>query len=123
VLRHGEVVVGARPQKETSMRRVALLGMSLAVVTAVAVDAQPPAGSDGGRKVFMDQGCYGCHTVEKVGTPIGPDLSQIGRKYSESALVAWLRDPSAQKPTAHMPRIELGPGDAEALAAFLASLR
>lgn len=61
--------------------------------------------------------------VGPVGTPIGPDLSRVGLKHSEASLVEWLRDPRAQKPTAHMPKLELGASEAEALAAYLASLK
>jgi len=75
-----------------------------------------------GKQLFTDQGCYGCHMIEKYGTPIAPDLSHVGAKYDRAYLLRWLRDPSAQKPTAHMPKIALGAGDAEALAAYLASL-
>ena len=76
-----------------------------------------------GKKFFFDQGCYGCHTVGKVGTPIGPDLSQVGSKYPLSYLTGWLQDPASQKPTAHMPKIELSEGEIRALAAYLSSLR
>lgn len=44
-----------------------------------------------GRKFFFDEGCFGCHTVGKVGTPIGPNLSEVGSKYPLSYLTAWLR--------------------------------
>jgi cytochrome c oxidase cbb3-type subunit 2 len=53
----------------------------------------------------------------------GPDLSRVGLKHSEASLVEWLRDPQAQKPSAHMPKLELEASEAEALAAFLASLK
>jgi mono/diheme cytochrome c family protein len=78
---------------------------------------------DRGKKLFMAHGCYGCHMVGTAGTPIGPDLSRIGFKYPESYLVRWLRDPSAQKPTAHMPKITLTEAEIRALAAYLASLQ
>jgi cytochrome c oxidase subunit 2 len=76
-----------------------------------------------GKQFFFDQGCYGCHMVGKMGTPIGPDLSQVGAKYPPSYLSEWLRDPSAQKPKAHMPKIALSEGEIRALTAFLSSLR
>jgi cytochrome c oxidase subunit 2 len=76
-----------------------------------------------GKRLFTDQGCYGCHTVGKMGTAIASDLSRIGVKYPESYLMKWLRDPSAQKPTAHMPKLPLTEPEVQALAAFLASLR
>jgi cytochrome c553 len=76
-----------------------------------------------GKRIFSEQGCYRCHTVGKVGTPIAVALTRIGTKYPEEYLRRWLRDPSLQKPTAHMPRIELSEADVRALAAYLGSLR
>ena len=76
-----------------------------------------------GKQLFTDQGCYGCHTVGKFGTPIAQDLSHLGAKYSVADVAKWLRDPSAQKPTAHMPKISLSEAEVRALAAYLGSLR
>jgi cytochrome c oxidase subunit II len=100
--------------------------LALALVVAVAVlaassGAQSPAGQ--GQQYFMDTGCYGCHTVGKMGTPIGPDLSRVGSKYSRAYLERWLRDPSAQRPSAHMPTLELTEEQVKAMAAFLSSLK
>ena len=78
---------------------------------------------DRGRLLFTEHGCHGCHTVGKMGTPIATDLSRIGARYRPAELEAWLSDPSRQRPTAHMPRIELTPAEVKALAAYLASLR
>ena len=100
--------------------------LALALVVAVSLlvvssSAQSPA--DQGQRYFMDTGCYGCHTVGKVGTPIGPDLSRVGSKYSRAYLERWLRDPSAQRPSAHMPALELTEEQVKAMAAFLSSLK
>ncbi len=76
-----------------------------------------------GKKFFFDQGCIGCHTVGKMGTPIGPDLSDVGLRYPPSYLTEWLRDPLSQKPKAHMPKIELSEDEIRALVAYLSSLR
>ena len=76
-----------------------------------------------GKQAFNDQGCYGCHTLGRSGTPIAPDLSRIGAKRSEEYLRRWLEDPEAQKPTAHMPKLALTKEETRALAAYLASLR
>ncbi len=76
-----------------------------------------------GKQLFTDQGCYGCHMVEKYGTPIATDLSHVGSKYTVAELTRWLQDPKAQRPTAHMPKIVMSQTEAEALAAYLASLR
>ena len=76
-----------------------------------------------GEAAFKNNGCYGCHLIGKFGTPIGPDLSQVGRKYPQEYLARWLRDPALQRPSAHMPKLELTEADVRALAAYLASLR
>jgi cytochrome c oxidase subunit 2 len=98
------------------------------LLTALAVGSASTAQEGGalverGKLLFTDQGCYGCHTVGKFGTPIAPDLSHVGAKYTIADLTRWLRDPAAQKPTAHMPKISLSEAEARALAAYLASLR
>ena len=76
-----------------------------------------------GRQLFTDKGCYGCHTVGAAGTPIAPDLRGVAGRYPEATLARWLRDPSAQEPTRHMPNLQLSEGEASALAAYLVSLR
>jgi len=76
-----------------------------------------------GKQLFTDQGCYGCHIIDKYGTPIAQDLSHLGSKYRVADLEKWLRDPAAQKPTAHMPKIGLAEDEVRALAAYLGSLR
>ena len=76
-----------------------------------------------GRQLFTDKGCYGCHTVGAFGTPIAPDLRRAAARYPEATLARWLRDPSAQEQTRHMPNLGLSEAEASALAAYLASLR
>jgi len=76
-----------------------------------------------GRALVTDQRCLDCHTVGVAGTPIGPDLARAAAKYREADLARWLRDPAAQRPTRHMPNLGLSEAEAQALAAYLASLR
>ena len=100
--------------------------VALALLLAVIVIATPARAQDSvqqGQRYFMSNGCYGCHTVGKMGTPIGPDLSKVGSKYPRTYLERWLRDPSSQRPNAHMPTLELSPQQVQDLAAFLSSLR
>jgi cytochrome c oxidase subunit II len=99
------------------------------VAAAIAPAATVAFGQDGtalasqGKRLFTEQGCYGCHTVGKTGTPIANDLSQVGSKYPENYLREWLREPQQQKPRAHMPKIDMTEADARAIAAYLASLK
>jgi cytochrome c2 len=83
--------------------------------------AQDPGLIEAGHRGFMKQGCYGCHTVGKMGTPIGPDLSHVGAKYRAEYLERWLRDPAYLRPSTHMPALELSDDDIKAIAAFLAN--
>ena len=102
------------------------LATALALLIAVAAldgSALAQARAEQGQRYFMSNGCYGCHTVGKMGTPIGPDLSKVGAKYSRDYFERWLRDPSAQRPSAHMPTLELSPEQVTELAAYLSSLR
>ena len=105
--------------------RAVLVGA--AVATALAATAA--FGQDGGAlaslggRLFTEQGCYGCHMIGKMGTPIANDLSQAGSKYAEDYLRHWLREPQEQKPRAHMPKIQMKEAEARALAAYLASLK
>ena len=105
------------------MRYLLLLGISVLCPAMPILAQEHSTLLERGKQLFVDQGCYGCHTVGNMGTPIGPDLSHVGAPYPASYLINWLRDPSAQKPTAHMPKIELTEDETRALAAYLSSLR
>ena len=95
--------------------------IALAATVAFGQGGSKPASQ--GERLFTEQGCYGCHMIGKMGTPIANDLSQVGSKYPEDYLREWLREPQQQKPRAHMPKIQMAEAEARALAAYLASLK
>lgn len=103
--------------------RAASVAAAIALAATVAFAQDGTALASQGKRLFTEQGCYGCHTVGKAGTPIANDLSQVGSKYPESYLREWLREPQQQKPRAHMPKIEMTEADVRAIAAYLASLK
>ncbi len=109
-------------RRPTLTRAATTLALVVAATT-LTLPARAQAPVEQGQRYFMSSGCYGCHTVGKMGTPIGPDLSKVGAKYSRTYLERWIRDPSAQRPNAHMPTLELSPQQVTDLAAFLSSLR
>ena len=56
--------------------------------------------------------------IGKLGTPIGPGSVRGIRRTTSRA-----GDPALQRPSAHMPALELTEADIHALAAYLGSLR
>jgi mono/diheme cytochrome c family protein len=108
----------------TMKQTILLLSLTLLVVPACTL-AQPSAEAPAaqGRRLYTEHGCYGCHTTGAAGTPIAPDLSRAGLRYSEAELARLLRDPAVHKPGAHMPKLALTEAERRALAAYLATLR
>jgi mono/diheme cytochrome c family protein len=117
------------------------LASVVALAVAPALDQTRETLLARGKALFVDKGCDGCHTIGGVGTPIGPDLSRVGLGYREGDLRRWLGAP-AEEPTEggrgpqlepsegdvshllrHMPTPRLSGSEAEALAAYLGSLR
>jgi mono/diheme cytochrome c family protein len=123
-------------------------GLAFVVLASVIASVVPPIIARGqeavvtrGKTLFMEKGCHGCHTIGNVGTAVGPDLSRVGWRYREGDLRRWL-GPPAEEPTQgrrmlelepaerdvsllprHMPTPRLNGFEAEAVAAYLASLK
>ena len=117
---------GAPPAAVPGKRHLAVAGLLLATALAVAPALAQDRGeavASRGRDAFVANGCYGCHIINKFGTPIGPELSHVGARYTPEYLARWLRDPELQRPSAHMPALELSERDIRALADYLGSLR
>ena len=55
------------------------------------------ADAERGKQVFFNESaaaCQKCHQINKRGETLGPDLSQIGKKYRRDALLRHILDPS-----------------------------
>jgi mono/diheme cytochrome c family protein len=105
------------------MKRLVVVTVLLAVAGLALAQEPDRRVVERGQAAFKNNGCYGCHLIGKFGTPIGPELSRVGRKYGPEYLTRWLRDPALQRPNAHMPALELSDADIRALAAYLSTLR
>lgn len=79
---------------------------------------------DRGRKLFFANNCYGCHRIEGLseGT-LGPDLSDIGRKFRVDYIWESIVDPRASLATSFMPQFHLKEDEVKALVIFLKSRR
>lgn len=101
----------------------------------LAVPAVPTAGiAAQGAQIFRDQTCINCHTV--AGTlgnqRIGPDLTHLVSRGTIAAgaaantpanLLKWLEDPNSIKPETHMPNFQLSAAQANALVAYMETLK
>lgn len=86
-----------------------------------------------GRELFLDHRCIQCHTdktLTESGVPElkldAPSLEGIGARRQFDWMARWILDPKSLRPSAQMPKLLHGPAakeDAEAIAAYLASLR
>ena len=83
-----------------------------------------------GRELFAEFRCVRCHIVAGPTIPElsmeAPSFEGIGSRRNYDWMARWILDPSALRSTAHMPKLPHGASakeDAEAIAAFLASLR
>ncbi|MBI1752919.1 MAG: c-type cytochrome [Acidobacteria bacterium] len=75
-----------------------------------------------GRELFFGSNCYGCHRIEGLsdGT-IGPDLSDVGKKWKLDYLWGRIADPKSILATSIMPRFNLKDEEIKALVVFLKS--
>ncbi|MBL0312135.1 MAG: c-type cytochrome [Holophagaceae bacterium] len=75
-----------------------------------------------GRKLFFATNCYGCHRIEGLsdGT-IGPDLTEVGKKWKLDYLWGRIADPRAILATSIMPKFNLKDDEIKALVIFLKS--
>lgn len=76
-----------------------------------------------GRELYARHGCARCHRVGAEGGLEGPDLTAVGLRRSREWLRVQLEDPGALKPDAAMPATGLAPGEREAVAEYLLTLR
>jgi len=75
-----------------------------------------------GRQLFFSTNCYGCHRIEGLsdGT-LGPDLTEVGKKFKVDYLWESIADPRANSATSVMPQFKLPEADLKALVIFLKS--
>jgi mono/diheme cytochrome c family protein len=86
-----------------------------------------------GRALFLDHRCHHCHVDPKLAHTgamelrmDAPSLEGIGARRHYDWMARWILDPKSLRPAALMPKLLAGPKareEAEAIAAFLASLK
>lgn len=77
-----------------------------------------------GRQLFFEKACYGCHRIEGLaGGTLGPDLTEVGKKWRLDYLWGHTVDPRAYNVTSFMPKFDLSDDEIKALVIFLKSRR
>ena len=86
-----------------------------------------------GKEIFSQSACVGCHTILDVSAgTLGPNLTHYGSRKTLAGglmastpdnLVTWIENPDHMKPGALMPNLGMKGERAQALAAYLLSLR
>ncbi len=101
-----------------------------------ALVAQPAVGDNAknGSLLFNEMSCATCHSIRGTTSEagIGPDLTHVASRskllagkitYSKENLKAWLSDPQAVKPGAHMPRFIFSEKELDDLTDYLDGLK
>ncbi len=77
-----------------------------------------------GRILYYEKyGCQACHQINLKGGYVGPALDKVGLRLMPGWVFHWLKNPQAFKPESIEPNNNLSDDDAEALTAFLMSLK
>ncbi|HMU84373.1 MAG TPA: c-type cytochrome [Leptospiraceae bacterium] len=67
--------------------------------------------------------CVACHSLGGAGGNVGPALDGVGSRRDLAYIEKWLRDPSAIKPGAKMPKLALSEAEIKEISTFLAGLK
>ncbi len=68
-------------------------------------------------------GCKGCHQIEGKGGYVGPPLDKVASRLQSGWIFHWLKDPQALRPESIEPNNKLSDQEAEALTAYLLTLK
>jgi nitric oxide reductase subunit C len=77
-----------------------------------------------GKKLFVDKGCFACHSVNGPSAGPGPELTQVAYQRDAAWLRAWLTDPKKIKKDTVMPKLPWkSQAEQDALIDYLLSAR
>ncbi|HUS19609.1 MAG TPA: cytochrome b N-terminal domain-containing protein [Terriglobales bacterium] len=76
-----------------------------------------------GKEIFEAQACSSCHGDGGIGTPAGPSLIAIHKKYDHAKILDLLKNPNAAMKAGGMEKVQLTEPEYEALIAHMESLK
>lgn len=75
--------------------RAVIVGLGLLIL---ALPAAASSNSQRGAELFNTSGCRHCHSIDRVGGHIGPDLSNVGAILTKKAIRKQIIDGGKQMP-------------------------
>jgi ubiquinol-cytochrome c reductase cytochrome b subunit len=87
------------------------------------MSTQESLGTNGGRALFLSQGCFACHGQNAEGTRLAPSLIGIGSKFPGDRLHSLLRHPTEKMRGGGMPIVKLEDSQLAELVAYLGGLQ
>ena len=91
------------------------------------LDRVVPAGEAAvakGKGLYYEKyGCQSCHQIGGKGGYVGPPLDKLSARLKPGWVFHWLKNPQAYRPESIEPNNNLADGEAEALTAFLMTLK
>ncbi len=77
-----------------------------------------------GKSLYYERyACQSCHQIGGAGGYVGPPLDKVGSRLKAGWVFHWLKDPQAYKPATLEPNNNLSDADADALTAYLMTLK
>ena len=117
--------------RTTKLKRVMIAaGAAAALVAFAGTASAQDAKVEKGLKVYADQKCTLCHSIDGKGNPKG-SLDGVGTKYKAEEIREWIVDPAKQsaahkterKPPMPAKFASLPKDELDALVAYLSSLK
>ncbi len=87
------------------------------------IKSEPAMVSEGKRLYYERYGCQSCHMIGGKGGYVGPPLDKAGSRLKPGWIFHWLKNPEAYKPQSIEPDNKLTDHEADALTAFLMTLK
>jgi mono/diheme cytochrome c family protein len=87
------------------------------------IKSDPALVSEGRGLYYERYGCQSCHMLGGKGGYVGPPLDKVGSRLKSGWIFHWLKDPEAYRPQSIEPDNKLTDHQAEALTAFLMTLK
>jgi mono/diheme cytochrome c family protein len=87
------------------------------------VSSDPAAPAIGRGLYYERYGCQSCHQIGAKGGYVGPPLDKVGMRLTPGWIFHWLKNPQGLRPGAIEPNNNLSDAEADALTAFLLTVK